>query len=113
MFEFIHAAFLLILHHYRLIHISLYVDTKILSIQLSSRHFPQPLAAVSYAACLYKYLFSLLSILKYLGVELLGCTSHLLFPNEKSHFFLFVCLFTAGSLLLLVSVVGVLRGCFG
>lgn len=66
-----------------------------LSIHCLLNIFPQPLAAVNYAVCLYKHLFeSLLSILKYLGVELLGHIV-ILFFNEKSHFLL-VCLFVLG-----------------
>ena len=81
-----------VLHPFlRLTHISLYVDTRV----CLSNIFPQPLAAVNYAVCLYKHLFeSLLSILKYLGVELLGHIV-ILFFNEKSHFLL-VCLFVLG-----------------
>ena len=58
---------------------------------------PPPLAAVNYAACLYKYLFeSLLSILIYLGVELLG---HIVIIFLRKNYF-FICLVCAGSLLL-------------
>ena len=52
--------------------------------------FPPPLAAVNYATCLYKYLFeSLLSILIYLGVELLGHIVILFFNKKK----LLLCVF--------------------
>ena len=71
-------------------------------------HFPQPLASVNYAACLYKYLFeSLLSSLIYLGVELLG---HIVIIFLRKNYF-FICLVCAGSLLLHgFSVVVVLGG---